>query len=92
MKFLVRLIILLSFFYISCDETSEIGIDELLSDQKNKIKVHYVDTLNIKNPDLRDEELNGAKNMLKVVLLQNDEIYDKLLALGDIFLIRLLPV
>ena len=43
MKFLVRLIILLSFFYISCDETSEIGIDELLSDQKNKIKVHYVE-------------------------------------------------
>tara|TARA_B100000214_G_scaffold26855_1_gene17600 strand:+ start:569 stop:1924 length:1356 start_codon:yes stop_codon:yes gene_type:complete len=43
MKFLVRLIIILSFFYISCDETSEIGIDELLSDQKNKIKVHYVE-------------------------------------------------
>ena len=48
-----------------------------------KIKVDYVDTLNIKKPGLRDEELNGAKNMLKVVLLQNDEIYDKLLALGN---------
>ena len=60
MKFLVRLIILLSFFYISCDETSEIGIDELLSDQKNKIKVHYVEiplnTSNIYLDSVRTDE------------------------------------
>ena len=62
MKFLVRLIILLSFFYISCDETSEIGIDELLSDQKNKIKVHYVEiplnTSNIYLDSVRTDEGN----------------------------------
>ena len=60
MKFLVRLIILLSFFYISCDETSEIGIDELLSGQKNKIKVHYVEiplnTSNIYLDSVRTDE------------------------------------
>jgi len=60
MKFLVRLIIILSFFYISCDETSEIGIDELLSDQKNKIKVHYVEiplnTSNIYLDSVRTDE------------------------------------
>ena len=60
MKFLVRLIILLSIFYISCDETSEIGIDELLSDQKNKIKVHYVEiplnTSNIYLDSVRTDE------------------------------------
>ena len=43
MKFLSRLSILLSFLIYSCDETSEIGIDELLSDQKEKVKVHYVE-------------------------------------------------
>ena len=60
MKFLVRLIILLSIFYISCDETSEICIDELLSYQKNKIKVHYVEiplnTSNIYLDSVRTDE------------------------------------
>ena len=50
MKFLVRLIIILSILNISCDETNEIGIDELLSNQKNKIKVHYLEIpLNVTN-------------------------------------------
>jgi len=44
MKFSARIIIILSFLlYASCDETSEIGIDELLSTQKDKIKVHYLE-------------------------------------------------
>ena len=43
MKFLSRILILTSFFYYSCDETSEVGIDELLSGQKEKIKTHYVE-------------------------------------------------
>tara|TARA_B100001113_G_scaffold346065_1_gene336484 strand:+ start:1294 stop:2685 length:1392 start_codon:yes stop_codon:yes gene_type:complete len=43
MKFSVRIIIILSFLLYACDETSEIGIDELLSDQKDKIKVHYLE-------------------------------------------------
>ena len=43
MKFLSRLSIVLSFLIYSCDETSEIGIDELLSNQKEKVKVHYIE-------------------------------------------------
>ena len=43
MKFSSRLLIILSFFLYNCDETSEIGIDELLSNQKEKIKVHYLE-------------------------------------------------
>ena len=43
MKFLSRILIITSFFYYSCDETSEVGIDELLSGQKEKIKTHYVE-------------------------------------------------
>ena len=43
MKFSIRLLIILSFFLYNCDETSEIGIDELLSNQKEKIKVHYLE-------------------------------------------------
>ncbi|MAR65413.1 MAG: hypothetical protein CMB83_05785 [Flammeovirgaceae bacterium] len=43
MKFLSRLSIILSFLIYSCDETSEIGIDELLSNQKEKVKVHYIE-------------------------------------------------
>ena len=50
MKFLTRVIIILSFLNLSCDESNEIGIDELLSGQKNKIRVHYVNIpLNISN-------------------------------------------
>ena len=50
MKFLTRIIIILSLLNLSCDESNEIGIDELLSGQKNKIRVHYVNVpLNISN-------------------------------------------
>ena len=40
MKFLTRVIIILSFLNLSCDESNEIGIDELLSGQK--IKLEYI--------------------------------------------------
>ena len=43
MKFLTRLLIFTSFIFYSCNETSEVGIDELLINQKEKIKVHYVE-------------------------------------------------
>ena len=43
MKFLTRLLIYSSFIFYSCNETSEIGIDELLVNQKEKIKVHYTE-------------------------------------------------
>ena len=43
MTVLSRLSIVLSFLIYSCDETSEIGIDELLSNQKEKVKVHYIE-------------------------------------------------
>ena len=43
MKFLVRIIIISTFFLFSCDEISEIGINEILTDQHNKIKVEYVE-------------------------------------------------
>ena len=50
MKFLTRLSIIFSFFLYSCDESSEIGIDELLNEQKEKVKVHYVEIpLGVKN-------------------------------------------
>ncbi len=50
MKFLVRSPLLIYFFLISCDQSSEIGIEELLTDQKEKIKVHYIDIpLEVKN-------------------------------------------
>jgi len=42
MKFLVRIIIISTFFLFSCDEISEIGINEILTDQQNKIKVEFV--------------------------------------------------
>ncbi|MGB0915832.1 MAG: hypothetical protein ACPGVI_07150, partial [Crocinitomicaceae bacterium] len=41
MKFLTRLLIYSSFIFYSCNETSEVGIDEILINQKEKIKVHY---------------------------------------------------
>ena len=41
MKFLNRNVIFFFIYLFSCDQTSEIGIDELLSDKKEKIKVHY---------------------------------------------------
>ena len=37
MKFLTRLSFIFSFFLYSCDESSEIGIDELLNEQKEKV-------------------------------------------------------
>lgn len=43
MKFLTRLLIYTSFIFYSCNETSEVGIDELLISQKDKIKVHYAE-------------------------------------------------
>lgn len=43
MKFLARLLIYSSFIFYSCNETSEVGIDELLINQKGKIKVHYAE-------------------------------------------------
>ena len=43
MKLSAKILILLSFLLYTCDETSEIGIDELLSSQKEKIKVHYIE-------------------------------------------------
>jgi len=43
MKLSPRILIILSFFLYNCDETSDIGIDELLSNQKEKIKVHYLE-------------------------------------------------
>ena len=50
MKFSTRILIILSFFLYTCDESSEIGIDELLSSQKDKIKVHYLEIpLNVSN-------------------------------------------
>ena len=50
MKFLTRLSFIFSFFLYSCDESSEIGINELLNDQKEKVKVHYVEIpLGVKN-------------------------------------------
>ena len=36
MKFLVRIIIISTFFLFSCDEISEIGINEILTDQQNR--------------------------------------------------------
>ena len=42
MKFLVSIIIISTFFLFSCDEISEIGINEILTDQQNKIKVEFV--------------------------------------------------
>ena len=50
MKFLTRLSFIFTFFLYSCDESSEIGIDELLNEQKEKVKVHYVEIpLEVKN-------------------------------------------
>ena len=50
MKFLIRTLIILSFLFYSCDETTEIGIDELFSNQKERIKVHYTEIpLNVSN-------------------------------------------
>ena len=50
MKFLIRTLIILSFLFYSCDETTEIGIDELFSNQKERIKVHYIEIpLNVSN-------------------------------------------
>ena len=50
MKFLTRLSFIIIFFLYSCDESSEIGIDELLNEQKEKVKVHYVEIpLEVKN-------------------------------------------
>ncbi|MEL0009243.1 MAG: hypothetical protein VW741_05170 [Flammeovirgaceae bacterium] len=43
MKFLTRLLIYSSFIFYSCNETSEVGIDEILINQKEKIKVHYAE-------------------------------------------------
>ena len=43
MKFLNRNVIFFFIYLFSCDQTSEIGIDELLSDKKEKIKVHYAE-------------------------------------------------
>jgi len=43
MKFLTRLLIYSSFIFYSCNETSEVGIDELLINQKEKIKVHFIE-------------------------------------------------
>ena len=39
MKFLTRLSFIFSFFLYSCDESSEIGIDELLNEQKEKVEL-----------------------------------------------------
>ena len=50
MKFLNRILIIISFFAYSCNETSEIGINELLNEQKEKVKVHFLKIpLEVKN-------------------------------------------
>lgn len=43
MKFLSRIVFILSFCLIGCDESNEVGINELLISQKEKIKVHYAE-------------------------------------------------
>ena len=80
MKFLTRLLIYTSFIFYSCNETSEVGIDELLISQKDKIKVHYaeipLEVSNVYFDSVRtdDGDLYFGKN--------NDPVFGDIEAIG----------
>ena len=60
MKFLVRIIVFYSLFLFSCDEISDVGINEILSDKQNKISVKYIeiplDASNIHYDSIRTDD------------------------------------
>ncbi len=75
MKLSPRILIILSFFLYNCDETSDIGIDELLSNQKEKIKVHYLeiplDASNVYLDSVRTDD--GDLYILVSIMIQCSE-------------------
>ena len=56
MKFLTRLLIFTSFIFYSCNETSEVGIDELLINQKEITLVRDATHLGMKLKQDQDLE------------------------------------